>query len=379
MKTPRLSAIAFCASLILFCSCSEKKSEVVSIDLKNCVAPAEMFEPDFEIIPLETTEESLIGEIEKVKLHDSCFFVEDRTQKAILIFDWKGKYLNKISRLGRGPGEYVNILDFDVYDGFVCVFSGSGYVLRYDTSGKFIDQMEVDDAYCSMLVAGRDSILLFANNISNSKLNYRLLDWKTGGVLDEWDKFEARGMGVGKWSPMCRTDKGILLSKLFDYSMCLYNQSGYNKIVEVDFPGLDKIPETPETFYEKSRVIVSNGLNVVTHFEQTMSYKGKLYLYYNCTEDCYVDGIKAAKFMQYLSEIDVNTKEQRTVAIDGYTKRENFPFLGCRVTALQDGKLVTSIPCNTILNYKPDCVTRYPQLANIKEDDNLVFIVHHVK
>ena len=83
--------------------------------------------------------------------------------------------------------------------------------------------------------------------------------------------------------------------------------------------------------------------------------------------------------MQYLSEIDAKTKEQRTAAIDGYTKRENFPFLGCSVEALQDGKLVTSIPCNTILNYKPDCVTRYPQLANIKEDDNLVFIVHHLK
>ncbi len=379
MKTPRLSAIAFCASLILFCSCSEKKSEVVSIDLKNCVAPAEMFEPDFEIIPLETTEESLIGEIEKVKLHDSCFFVEDRTQKAILIFDWKGKYLNKISRLGRGSGEYVNILDFDVYDGFVYVFSGSGYVLRYDTSGKFIDQMEVDDDYCSMLVAGRDSILLFANNVSNSNFNYRLLDWKNGAVLAEWDKFEARGMGVGSWSPMCRTDKGILLSKLFDYSLYLYNQSDYNKIVEVDFPGLDKIPETPENFYEKSKVIGTKGLYVVTHFGQIMSYKGKLYLYYNCFEYCYVDGIKASKFMQYLSEIDATTKEQRTTAIDGYTIREDFPFLGCLFAALQDGKLVTYIPCNTILNYQPDCVTRYHQLANIKEDDNVVFIVHHIK
>lgn len=379
MKTPRLSAIAFCASLILFCSCSEKKLEVVSIDLKNCVAPAEMFEPDFEIIPLETTEESLIGEIGKVILHDSCFFVEDNTQKAILIFDWKGKYINKISRLGRGPGEYVNILDFDVYDGFVYVFSGSGYVLRYDASGKFIDQMEVDDAYCSMLVAGRDSILLFANNVSNSNFNYRLLDWKNGAVLAEWDKFEVRGIGVGKWFPMCRTDNGILLSKLYDYNLYLYNQSGYNKIVEVDFPGLDKIPETPENYFEKTNVIGDKGLYVVTHFGQTMSYKGKLYLYYNCFEYCYVDGIKASKFMQYLSEIDATTKEQRTTAIDGYTIREDFPFLGCLFAALQDGKLVTYIPCNTILNYQPDCVTRYPQLANIKEDDNLVFIVHHIK
>ena len=379
MKSPRLSAIAFGALLILFCSCGEKKSDIVSIDLKNCVAPAEMFEPDFEIIPLETTEESLIGEIEKVKLQDSCFFVEDNTQKAILIFDWKGKYLNKISRLGRGPGEYTNILDFDVYDGFVYIFSGSGYVLRYNTSGKFIDQMEVDDAYCSMLVAGRDSILMFANNVSNSKLNYRLLDWKTGGVMDEWDKFEARGLGVGKWSPMCRADKGILLSKLFDYSLFFYNQSGYNKIVEVDFPGLDKIPETPENFYEKFDVIAENKYSVVTHFRQTMSYKGKLYLYYNCFEYSLVNGIKASKFMQYLSEIDANTKEQRTAAIDGYTIREDFPFLGCSVEALQDGKLVTSIPCNTILQYTPECITRFPQLANIKEDDNLVLIAHHIK
>lgn len=83
--------------------------------------------------------------------------------------------------------------------------------------------------------------------------------------------------------------------------------------------------------------------------------------------------------MQYLSEIDATTKEQRTTAIDGYTIREDFPFLGCLFAALQDGKLVTYIPCNTILNYQPDCVTRYPQLANIKEDDNLVFIVHHIK
>ncbi len=378
MKTPRLLAIAFCASLILLCSCCEKIPDIVSIDLKNCVAPAEMFEPDFEIIPLETTEESLIGEIGKVILHDSCFFVEDKTQKVILIFDWKGKYINKISRLGRGPGEYVNILDFDVYDGFVYVFSGSGYVLRYNTNGKFIDQMEVTDAYCNMLVAGRDSILLFANNISNSNFNYQLLDWKTGSVLAEWDKFEVSGMGVGNWFPMCRTDNGILLSKLYDHSLYLYNQSGYNKIVELDFPGLDKIPETPENFYEKTKFIGDNGLWVVGHYAQSMIYKGKIYLYYYCNEKREFKGFIVNELTTYLSEINLDTKESKTTEIGYMRNYENYPFIG-HTLALQDGMLITEGFCGGIVKWRSDLMTQFLELADIKEEDNPILIVHHIK
>ena len=67
-----------------------------------------------KITPLETTQESLIGKINKIKSFRGEYFVltQDRW---ILRFDSTGNYLSSLRKSGGGPDEYSTISDFDVY------------------------------------------------------------------------------------------------------------------------------------------------------------------------------------------------------------------------------------------------------------------------
>ena len=80
----------------LYEACKNKLSEI----------PISQFAEDVEFIPLEITDDCLIG--------DACI-VSSITQKDIFIFDYErcyhfdrdGKFLNAIGAKGNGPGEYT--------------------------------------------------------------------------------------------------------------------------------------------------------------------------------------------------------------------------------------------------------------------------------
>lgn len=70
---------------------------------------------DIDYVSLETTDESIIGQVSKVKFFKDYMIILDNQSRSIFIFDIKGKYINKISRVGSGPYEYTNINDFCIH------------------------------------------------------------------------------------------------------------------------------------------------------------------------------------------------------------------------------------------------------------------------
>ena len=67
------------------------------------------------MIPLKETDEFLIGKVSKVKKIDNKFFILDETStKSLFCFDNEGNPISKFNRIGNGPNEYVEILDFDI-------------------------------------------------------------------------------------------------------------------------------------------------------------------------------------------------------------------------------------------------------------------------
>jgi hypothetical protein len=64
-------------------------------------------------IPLETTEESLISEINNILVTDSNIYIMDTyLGGSVLIFDNAGKFIKRIQR-GQGPAEILNLKDID--------------------------------------------------------------------------------------------------------------------------------------------------------------------------------------------------------------------------------------------------------------------------
>lgn len=75
---------------------------------------SEIITKHYRVTPLETRKTSLVGSINKIIKQDSIFYVLSNDRK-IQTFNFDGKYLSTLDKMGRAPDEYTYIGDFDVY------------------------------------------------------------------------------------------------------------------------------------------------------------------------------------------------------------------------------------------------------------------------
>jgi hypothetical protein len=95
-------------------------------------------------IPLETTQESFMDNIERIWVNDS-FILICCSKAGLLLFSQDGKFLRKIGKFGRGPGEYGSIFQFDVIRDTIYVSStGRRGFLRYTFDGVFCDEIKLN-------------------------------------------------------------------------------------------------------------------------------------------------------------------------------------------------------------------------------------------
>lgn len=107
-------------SLWVLAACQEKTApaNLAGVDFIPIhdpdISQADSLIAEYELIPLETTDDCLIQDIHQLHQTDSFMYVVDRKMKEIFIFDRQGKYINKISNQGQGPDEYIRINSFAV-------------------------------------------------------------------------------------------------------------------------------------------------------------------------------------------------------------------------------------------------------------------------
>ena len=63
---------------------------------------------------LETSVESIVGEVTQLQTFDGNYFILDKQTRKVKVFDSTGKYLFDVGTIGGGPGEYTSINAFVV-------------------------------------------------------------------------------------------------------------------------------------------------------------------------------------------------------------------------------------------------------------------------
>ncbi|MBE0675204.1 MAG: 6-bladed beta-propeller [Bacteroidales bacterium] len=89
-----------------------------------------------KLIRLETNEECLIGSVGKVQFVGGMYYLLDdyTARNAIHVFDTQGNHVHSLKRIGRGPGEYKDILDFDVdISKNLFILNSIGNIIEYDS------------------------------------------------------------------------------------------------------------------------------------------------------------------------------------------------------------------------------------------------------
>lgn len=109
--------------------------------------PFSAFVDTIELIPLETTEENLIGEITRLIFHDGKYYIRSTNsmQNAkLFVFDENGKYIQKIGNKGVGPGEYLDFEDFTLAKDNQIVIGDYQKLLHFDLQGQFLHAEKIE-------------------------------------------------------------------------------------------------------------------------------------------------------------------------------------------------------------------------------------------
>ena len=120
-------------------------------DINNLLQIDSIF-TDIKTIPLETKDECMIEEIVKAIFYDNKLFLQDN-MKRLLVFNTNGKFLYEIGKIGRGPGEFLDIRDFDIdKEGNIYIHSYLK-ILKYKNDGTFLKRFSyrfapTDEFYC---------------------------------------------------------------------------------------------------------------------------------------------------------------------------------------------------------------------------------------
>lgn len=145
----------------------------IKIDLKNL----EEFNLDalienIDYIPLETNKKCILGEITKIKFCNNKFLIFDRITNSILIFSKNGRFEQKIANLGKGPGEYNKISDFDVNEKLneIIIFSDLPQkIIKYSFSGKYISEFQTSFYSRHFSLLPNNNFAFYLEYMDNSK------------------------------------------------------------------------------------------------------------------------------------------------------------------------------------------------------------------
>lgn len=182
-----LTISAFCAS----CSTNQADDPSVerldiSLTFSNELKMSEIA-TSVNYIPLEMTDDAIIGEPIQIIARDSFIYVADNA--ALYKFDIDGKLKATINQRGEGPEEYLGITDFQPdKNGEVWVLSRNNKsIYKYASDGTLLDKININvwaNRIC--LIDGTKMLLYLGNEKdASNQCQLRTIDLETKRTLTE--------------------------------------------------------------------------------------------------------------------------------------------------------------------------------------------------
>jgi len=205
-----------------------------------------------EIIPLETTDSSLLGDIYGIAFYNNHYYIGDSRGNYLFCFDEKGKFVRKIGKVGQGPEEYITAsLTINSYKDVVEALNPMGVLYVYDLSGKFVSKtflpMEVpnyqtplipDDSIMLLNYHGplilNDSLLILTSIVKNDQDQLYVYSINSNTVVNSFYK-ENPVLDLFEVKKFYRYNDNIYYSKSLKSSVFKIDQYGYEVAYAWDF------------------------------------------------------------------------------------------------------------------------------------------------
>ena len=192
-----------------------------ALDMENKIVWLDSICDSITIIPLETSEEILIGKFHRAYLHNDLLFILHDNKCSV--FDLTGKYLRNIGKLGQGPGEYNSIesIFFNNEKIYINEFSGNRFFC-YTLDGEFINKIQVSTNFENITFIDENVVVGFVYPFPNN-LNRIIFFNKNGDYIDSVSHSEQYD---SKKNGFSQSD-----GRFFSFNGNKYLKEGYNDTV----------------------------------------------------------------------------------------------------------------------------------------------------
>lgn len=185
------------------------------------------------LIPLETNDSCLIGNISKILMSGDTICILDEKVNRILYFDKQGKFISAISHIGRAPFEYLSLDDFcRLSNGNIAVVNSSiKKLIIYNSKGEGVAVQRLP-FFADALEQLNDSILVF--NGSSFEDRVILWNYKQQRKMNSYIKYDKR-FSRRILKPFIKYGEEVFWRQNFHSELFKVGENELSKVREVDF------------------------------------------------------------------------------------------------------------------------------------------------
>ena len=374
-----MKKITFFSILLLLCiqSCKKESQRVslenipIIIDMDSVKKTSSLSISYVKYIPLETSDECLIGFDYKTLIKNNKIFVADfHTAMSLFVFDINGKFLFKIAKRGQGPGEYISFFDFDIQEnGDIYIFDQhSKKILIFNSAGEHLRDINMvfilhggfclvsDKLYCSSPVTGSGK--RYANlavlDTMNNKTDFLLKDdifLQNSGII-----------GHNSFDFYYSPDSIIYYSPKFSDIIYSIDKDGFHPAIYVKNLNIPSM-KTIEEWMQKKNIRERNNYIYETDYfiENAYIYETDKYITFGCMRNKKEGFVLYNKHLKYASftRIGIFFRSLGIDRVKGCTGKDFFGVIDFNSDNETHQRLLKS----------------QEELASWKEDDNPVIVI----
>lgn len=264
--------------LLFSCNTAEKSSGIIEIQVNPTTSdsiPLSTIIKSIEYIPLENHPDALMGRHGSPRFHQDRIFIASNS--SIYCFNMEGKYLYRISRKGKGPGEYRELSSYiinDYHNQLEILCRRSRKILRFDLeSGSFIEEInlptfavrfELLDANTYVLYT-RGTGALLSEGADDLLFQMFLTDRNTGSIVK---KFFPGQCVIYNWYPFLKADSKLNVCMAYNDTIYSISKDTVASQYVLDFGKYSIPPDVFHMNYEDQLSFVkSDFISLLTALE----------------------------------------------------------------------------------------------------------------
>jgi hypothetical protein len=331
-------------------------------------------------VKLETNDNCLFGTINKIKIiNDTIYLGDMNNTKAIYAFSLTGKFLYKISKVGKGPGEYVYPVDFGILNKHIVIYDDKLCKLLFFTKeGKFEVEKPVKVFLGTTFTGLQNDILAFNScGIENNTHELIVTDCE-GKTLEMHFKIEDWMKKILYTNPGCFStdDSNCFFIPTHNDTIYKLNGTTPEPYLNIDF---GKLTLTKDAITEKSKTNDKHFISVDDFATISRFYNTKDY------------SILSFSYKKDLKLALIKNPDTLIIVGSGVISTEDTDYLPFWPIASYKNKFVSIIYSNNVIyalqnhtkNIDMKKTKIYQQLGNdllnFKDTDNPIIAIYSLK